>query len=657
MPASNGAYGTRPYVEIAGVPFPLVEGSQLQRSPLNPFSPASQAGNSARITDARLAVEVWDNFTAGLGQRDEEGQDTNSYSEGNLDARVPGALALPPLPTNLATTSFNATSKTPVYVEYMRGGPTTTTLLLWSPTGTIIQQWRNGSLTTLTAETPKGFTAHNNAYWYIAQVGGNTKVYKTTDAGGTWTNPHTTAAKLWVGLAQVDNRMLTYNATDGTFMQSLDGATWTTHSTAFVPLPGESVVKIFSWIAPGGARDTAYVLTNLRILAYEDESLEWHEYYSFEGIFQTKYPDAYVFRRDQNVYFSPFDDVTLSAPDNNGVVMMFTPGTADEIGPAKRFGLPDGFVNGIFRLQGGAHWLYGFAYGTQGGIYALNEFQGWTMMFDPRTSGSPTASVIGGGYANGLLWAVTSDGKLYEMPAKDRRSMPPVTGGSYNSGIHYLRSSWTTHNQKNRVKIGAYFEVDFRLADGTSGLPPGSTAKLLYRVDNQGWVTLDISNPGESGMVGLILMQSVSGTNLGFPVKLKLPTNTTQTGIGYKRLQWEIQVARGGDSTVTPVPASVALYYTFWTENHYAYQFNIDLSVEGWSEFPDNTFFGYAREELVEILLSHNESTDHYHYHTFSYASGSLLLEIEAVDLLISGREDAAMGGGIYSVTVRDVEA
>lgn len=647
-----------PYIEIDGVAFPLVEGSKVQRSPLNPFSPAIQAGNSARITDARLAVQVWDNFTGGLGQRDEEGQQNTSYAEGNIDVRVPGAAALPPLATLVVNTGFSHTNDSEIFVEYMRHA-TTPGLFMWSRRSSVSKTWRNNVLTTHPAGNVRGFASFSGAYWHVVNTGGNSYLNKTVDAGGTWTTSKTWTGKSLRGLVSFDNRLIVYNETDNTFEYSTDGTTWAQYSGGPEFRPLETVSELFVWAAPGGARDTVFALTTQRIFGYEEEALEWHTFYDFEGVFNTDYPTIHLWRRDSNLYMAPFSEphITGVPRDKNGIVMMFTAGVADETGPTKRFGLPSTFVDGIFRLQGGIHWLYGFAHGAPGGVFAFNEFGGWTTIFDPRVvTGSSTAHIIGGGYANGTGWAITDDGSLYSLDLPDRKELPPrPDGATYATGEHYLRSSWITHAQVNRWKIGAYFEIDMRRGDGTSGVPPGSVVSFHYRVDSGPWQDITLGNAPTNDYFMLLGLPSVEASSVQWPLKVPLPLNEQQTGIAYRRIQWEVRMSRSAPATDTPVLASVALYYTFWTGNFYAYQFALDLSVARFeAQWPDGMFGPYSRQELVEILLGFNEGKQ---YHTFTWASGPMEETIAAVDILVAGREDADTGGGVYSVTVRDLTA
>lgn len=654
MSASLGTLGARPTIELDGVLFPLVEGSTSVRSPLNPFSPATQAGNSARITDARLAVQVWDDFTGGLGQRDESAQGSTSYSEGNLDTRVPGAVALPPLHTLLTSLTTFVDADKPVYAEYMRHA-SAPGLFLWSKKSAkaaVVRLGTNVVTARPAAETVTGWCAYKGAYFYLAYTGVNTKLYKTTDAGATWTNPATFGGVKCIGLATLDGQLFTYNNFAASFVNSVDGVTWPTHSGLSDLNPLEEVKELFRWMEPSGASDTLFALTTQRIFGYESQSNDWHPYYDYEGVFQSAYPNAHQFRRDSNIYMAPCDDPALGAAmDKNGLVLMFNPQTTDEVGPTKRFGLPVGLVDGMMRLQGGVHWLYGWATGQPGGVFALNEFQGWTSLMDPATLGS--ANCIGGGYAISRLWTLTSDGKLYEAVVQDRRQLPPAAGGTYNNGVHYLRSSWTTHNQPNRTKLGAFFEIDMRGADGLSGVPPGTTVTFKYRTDGSPWTTIILGTAPGNDLVGLLLMQSVQPSSQQWPATILLPVNVTQDGVAYKRLQWEISWQRAGGSNTTPALASVALYYTYWQESHYSYQFNLDLSVESWA-YPDGLFNGYSRAALIEVLL---QMVEQKRYHTFRFASGATEEYISSVDLLLTGREDSDNGGGVYSVTVRDLAA
>ena len=401
-----------------------------------------------------------------------------------------------------------------------------------------------------------------------------------------------------------------------------------------------------------------YALTTQRILGFEDESLDWHTFYDFEGVFTTDYPNIHLWRRDSDLYMAPFDEPHGKATyDRHGIVMMFTPGVADEVGPTKRFGLPAEYMDGVFRLQGGIHWLYAFAHGTPGGVFSLNEFGGWTQLFDPRVvTEDPAAHIIGGGYANGVGYAIISNGTLYALDLKDRRELHPRSDGStYATGEHYLRSSWTTHNQMNRWKIGAYFEIDCRRGDGLSGVPPGSIVQFRYRVDSEPWVTIQLGDPPTNEMGFSLLLPSVKANSASWPARIPLPAGGAQTGVAYRRLQWEFLSERSAPAEDTPVLASVALYYSFWQGNYYAYQFNIDLSYARFeADWPDQMYGEYSRQELMEILLGFNEAR---RYHTFLYGFGPTEEYIGAVDILVAAREDADTGGGIFSVTVRDLRA
>lgn len=660
----------RPYIELDGIPYPLTQNSLVTRSPLQPFSPAIQAGNSTRITDARLAVRVWDDFTGGLGQRDDDGVST-SYAEGDLDARVPGAVALPPRQKLLKSIAgWDYSNNAPVFIEYMQHA-SSPGLFLWSRDGGRSSVYRfvpNTHTFTFVSEEVLGFASFKRAHFNIAFGAGNTKVYRTVDAGANWTSPVTHAGKKYRGLVVWDNKLFSYNETDETIMQSLDGTTWTTFGAGPELRATEEIREIVVWGAPGGQRDTLYLITTLRVLGYQEDAQEWHPFYDYEGIFKAKVPSSHMWRRDSNLYFAPCDEVydSTNGPtaDKHSLVLMFTPGTSDEIGPNKRFAFPDGMVNGLFRLQGGVHWLYGFAFGSAlpgygtpnltgvigGGFFAFNEMQGWTCLHQ-------NSGLMGGGYANGKAWTLDSGG-LYEFDVPDRRQLPPLASGvDYAAPVafrpHYLRSHWTDNQAKNRWKLANYWEIDMRLADGTSGVPVGSTVILRWRTDNQPWQQVALGSNPENDYLGMLLLQMPGPDTTEWPVRVPMPPGGQQIGVAYKRIQWEIWMERGGVANQTPVLASVALYYTFWQENHYSYTMQLDLTPETWGERADSTFNGYTRAELQHKLLTLNDKKQ---YVSFLYAPGGGVEElVPAVDVLIAAREDADWGGGVYNVTVRDV--
>jgi hypothetical protein len=179
-----------------------------------------------------------------------------------------------------------------------------------------------------------------------------------------------------------------------------------------------------------------------------------------------------------------------------------------------------------------------------------------------------------------------------------------------------------------------------RLASGASGLPSTASYDFYYSLNGGAFVHLGPFN---------------NAAVTSWPHKLLLPDNVTQAGAPYRRLQWQITLTRGATPASSPALASVAWYYSYWQENHSAYQFAIDLSHETWAEFyPDGYFGPYSRGELQLALLSLNDVKT---YHTLKLYSGEFEETIGAVDVLVAGREDADSGGGVYSCTARDLDA
>lgn len=633
-----------PYVEIDDVPFPLVENSFVQVSPLAPFSSALQAGSSSRISDSRLSVEVWDNFSGGLGLRDEVDLQVTSYAEGNLDTRTPGYVLPPPAPVAMAGGAISGFPGMTIGMEHMESTPPggTDGWLIWAPNKSVntIKTLRSGVYTARTSEEMAGFTAWNGAYYYAGWDGANQHLYKTVDTGLNWTTPYTAAlAAAWLGLTVLDNKLITYEQTTRLVRQSLDGVTFTTHSTMPAVYANETITGLFTWFNPQRTRDTLWAFTPYHILWYEEESGEWHSFYNYTGIAYADYPAYHVWRRDENLYAAP---TQKDLADNRGFIQMFTGQVADDVSPNERLGLPVGFTKNVIRLQGGVHWLYAWISGTNGGLYAFNEFQGWTMLFDPRmlatTHLGGTGELVGGGYDNGRLWVVVNVGGTntpYELSVPDRREALPRTGTVYSGRSGYLRSAWTSHNQLAREKLAAYFEVDFRKSDGLAGLPSTDNfdVTLYYRANGINWLSQTKTvHPGDA----LPLVFELSNV------------------FNYRQLQWEVRIV---DSATVAVDAgyalaSVALYYSYWQGNHAAYQFNIDLSDERWRA--DRQLRNYDRDELIATLLGFN--TDK-RYRTFRYKVGAQEFTSTRVDLLVAGREDAELGGGVYSVTVRDLAA
>lgn len=644
-----------PFVELDGIPYPLVKDSFIQVSPLAPFSTSLQSGASSRVADSRLSVEVWSDFSGGIGQLNEDAAETTSIDDSELDLRFPNKAMLPPkLNLGYDTSITSGTSQAWWRVEYLYEAYPSAALgyFLWNPLENFAKGYAPTPYTRTTGYT-NGFTFWNGKYYYItydAGGGGGNTLYSSDDNGATWSTTYTDAlGQPFKHLLVWDEKLVTWNSTTGEVNVSLNGTSWAVDST--IPTQYGDVIDLFVW-NDKDANKTLFAQTEHGIIWYEITATEWHMFYKTHGVFKNAAGATGVWRRDDNLYFSPNNGFGGYGPT---VLMLASGGTSDNVSLNERFGMTFATPGYVYAFGSSVHWLYAFVSGADGGIYALNANQGWSQVFDPVKTfyaGSTTA-LIGGGYANSKLFALTDDGRLWSMEVPDYPYTLPALGlhSDLTGEVYRIRSSWTGHNQWNRWKIASHFEIDFRNPDGGRGPDDDLSFVLRYQVDNDPWVSINASVLANSGPARVYLPDGVA---------LSPTVAYDPNGVPYQRLRWELEFTGGyaGDYGSFNL-ASVALYYAYWQGNFYAYQFNVDLSNGEWLDvWPDMTFGRedgsgyYTRDELVAALLGMNQSR---HFKTFKYASGSAELYIPRVDMLVASREEPEIGGGIYSVTVRDL--
>lgn len=636
-------------IEYGGVwyPFPIVPGAELYLQPQTPFSPAVQKGNSQQVVDRRLNVRVWDDFTGGIGElRTDPNRGLTNYNIGTLDTRQAGAVALPPKLTSLGNIGGSLTP--PVHIESM---PAHSGLFAWSEFfGENYYKIGAGAWTqAVAAVKTRAFARFNGAYFVSQESAGPNYTLRTSTNGSVWAAVAGTAG--YVGLAVHDNALFTFDTATRKLMKSTDGVTFSAASAAIGAAgsgvvafePGEGFRQILVWDVPAGNQQTIYLLTTRRLLVLEEEPGYWHDFYQ-DYPFDGTYAWAHPWRRTNYLYLTFY-----STTDPNAVVLVHNGNTTDEVGPRSKRGLPDTYLHGVGFVVGNVHNLYGLGIGgTYGGVYspgniiALNDLGGWhPVMAGEKITNNSTTGVVGLGYYNQTVYAAVSNGDIYSVTDPDRVVTHPRSGTNvYDSNIHYLRSAYDDDGLTNVWKIGAYFLVDTRLADGSPGIPTNSVLTLRYRVDGGGWTTF-LSLVGGSGFPA------------SWPAKLVMPSGAAQTGAAYLRLQWEVQMQNNAGGA-SPVLAALSLYYSLWLEQFYSLQAQVDFTDKRWREFPNQRLNGYEREDLQRTLdtISRNKG-----YVQVRWGRGAARKTIVATDMLLSHRAVPNLGGSVTTVTIRDLTA
>jgi hypothetical protein len=663
-----------PYVTLDGTDFPLVPGSIVEGAPLNPFSPSNSDGNTVAVVSQRHASEVWDDLTGGLGFRDDE-PGTHQYASGNLDVRVPSAWTVPPLAGGAGTGGAAALPYTaadvPVRATYVSDDTGLYCFIAYSDknsTGTGRYRRIIGSAVA-TVGIPDTDVCRaevvqwSSSWWTLTRnnVGRNV-LWQSTGAPNAlaFTNVYSANTNQRYGLVSFDDKLISYNATTNAFEQwDAVGLTWIAYVGGYVPLPGNELPQqLFVWSDKSGSKDALYTLTNKRLLVYDDEGQQWEPLYYFSDLFQGGNSRAEVNRRDNSLVVAVMPAIggTLLAQPA-GTMLLFTPGTVDNIPINKGYGFPAvadfGFGNNttapvtafVAMLESSIHWLYAFCYAPSpycGGVYAFNEFGGWTQVFDPAVINA-THPLVGGGYGGNLLLTVSDDGKYWLTRIPDMQLDHPQ--GTYDSQAagsghdYFVRSGRIFNKQKNVKKLGSHVEVTFKQPIPLGQFSAG-TVYLKWRYFNESglsaWQTSALFTSGTQRM------------------SVNLHDGFGSNGIQYYYMEWELHMYMPTATAVPPVAESLVLYYTYFQTNKYAYSMNIDLTTETWAEFyPDGTFHGKTREYLQTRLLA---LPDYMSYHTFTYSQLYFTETVGRADLSLARRESSDDASGVYSLTVRDLE-
>lgn len=663
----------RPFVTLDDEDFPLTPESIVEGAPLNPFSPSNADGNSVAVVSQRHASEVWDDLTAGLGFRDDE-PGSHQYALGNLDVRAPGGWVPPPLAGNLASGAAAATpytnNSTPVVAKYLQDGTGNYDFICWENrtqgSATKVRGIRSTGVRTVgipDTDIMRALAEYNGAWWALTNDGTNSKLWNMTALGGSFTLVNTAAFVSYYGLVMYDNKLITAQAGGGVIGPFLQwsGTAWVSYIGTMPPLAGsETLRQLFVWTDKSGSRDALYALTTRRLMVYDEDGEEWSELYRFSDLFVAPWSTAHVNRRDNSLVLSVLPDLAAANTVPTGNLLLFTPGTADNIPINKGLAFPTSYnYGGSYNapstaypavLVSGIHWLYAFCYapstvaGDCGGVYAFNEFGGWTQVYDPVVASGGSNRLIGGGYGGGVMLTLLGNGAFHITTMPDAQLNPPF--GTYDSRAagsghdYFVRSGRIYNKQKNIKKLGSHVEVTFKDPIPTGHFVGQGTVYLTWRYFNEqglsAWHFSDVFHANAQR------------------VSVNLTDQAGSNGIHYYYMEWELHVYMPEGSDTPPVVESVVLYYTYFQTNRYAYSFNIDLTAETWKEFyPDGTFHGKTREYLQTRLLAMMDETN---YHAFSYSQLFFTESVTRADCSLARRESSDDASGIYSMTVRDLE-
>lgn len=653
--------GQNTHVEIDGQRFPLLRDSEVQRRPLVQFPNANKIGPNER--PAKNAVLSSITFAAntqrGMGTYKHavlDGIDT--FRRSTLDTRFVGGVIQPPYYDDfLATCPLAANGGDwgddyPVeaaHVSLVSGEH----IFFFSRVRDeafvykiATDAWTVTPLEGISAMATWGeyvyFLSHQNVGTPSIPPGGPMRILDPSTYGSA-TNEGT--GHSFCGLADFANRLWSYKVDDRKLYAMSDPDTVAfAAGTAFVAQSEALRLRFLEYVRglqvyrDKGGRPALYVVTNQRIIGFDDGSGEFEEYEDlrkYAGVGETSHPLLYQWMRDKLLYAIPFG--ATDAAERH--VYQFT-GNIDEVGPTDRGGfvVADQFQR-FEALGGNVHWLFAACSGDgtngAGEIVAMNELGGWHTVY--RSVVASAASLVRGlCVVGGTIYVMHKDGQFHGVYDQDELSAPHLRAfPSGATGLHEIYFGKTDCGLPNHEKLGASVFVNCRKPDGTTGLSGSGEVVIKYSLDGAAQVTL-----------------ATLTTATTFPIELPLPGNDAenQDGVVFR----EIELYASLEATNASAIEEVTLNFSKWEEPRWAYQMVIDLREESFRRFADSTDerrgLGDVREALETLVATKT-------YHRVRYGCDEWEVDIKAADLVLAGRESPIDGSGLFPITVRDVSA
>lgn len=654
MSAQQQAGTTVGEVTLGGVPYPLALGPNGLPAPIDvapqvAFPDAIILGDSSQRSDQRVASVIQSDWTGGIGTLEYiESQGVTTVRDSFADTRYAGVIAS----SRSNDQVYGTIPGSPIYpgrhieLVTVAGG---TRLLSWAQDPGLAYQWDGTNWISPFTYATTGFTRFRGLGVFSTRGG----VFTSTD-GVTWTVTPGIGVSCR-GVAVHDNKVWTLVEGDATLRATTDpagAATWTTYATLYMQY-GEFGMQLFEWRNARGVR-ALYILTNQRLIAYDDDDKEFATFFDFTEIVQSSgstYPWAHVWRNNDDLYLTLFN---ITLPRTPSSVIHFNGSVIEVLDPNKLGGINSGNQFGTLFTIGSIDELFAFA-GTIGGtatagrILAMNSQQGWHTVFT-ATSANP---IVGGGYANGTLYIVLQSGavtSIYSAGAGGNIvTLPDNASRTYLATAQTVESADLDAGTPGITKRLLWVRIACVVPDAALGsvfgLPAGATVKVEYRVDNGPWTQLTSTKAGgvTTALAGGVLSSAVS-----FPATLPLGG---ELGISCTRWNWRLTLTRGTNALVPTLVTQVGWHYIRQPEVRYSYRARVDLRDETWGGEALPQFGGRTAAQLRNALLAWpgNGLT------SFAYGYGATRVALTAVDVVVRPVEAAVSQAGMYDVVVRDL--
>jgi hypothetical protein len=412
--------------------------------------------------------------------------------------------------------------------------------------------------------------------------------------------------------------------------------------------PGEQPTQLIAW--QFGGFPALYILTSQRLIRYDDRTLTFHEYDSFEARVPASgavIPQGAV-GADGNLYVTFYNNADANRGDS---VWQYSGNSNGEVGPNRQGGVPADALFTMTHLVPALHWMFGFAGGRAGSanigrVLALNPQLGWgTIQSDS------TVDLLGGGYdGNGTVYVVYANRTVLTTPVPDVADLPQnAAGRTYRPGITFThRYGISDLGLPNVPKLILGVEVHARTTAGVrNALDPNVTVTPKYALD------------GATSFTGLAALTSASV----FPNRQPL-----NGGLGVRC--YDIAVALDGSTTNSANSAlieAVIVYYLplFQVREEWEVSVVTDPLHEAargrYGENEPYQYYGQSPEDLRKHLRDNAGASAVNNYRSqvvaVSFGGGALendgtLMSVAAAEYRIQSDEDPVFGRGVLTLSV-----
>jgi hypothetical protein len=616
-------------------------------------------GDSVQQSDAEQPQLLLSDQREGMGlQAYNEQEGLGKFRISGWDSRFQGLLCLPPAPTQLGGLIPNTGTLSGFVwrIEMLNNQPATLPLFnggvqgfasRYNGAGTWVQI--GGAVFT---NNITGYAQFRNQYIITAGSAGTGVLAYSTD-GTTWVAG--AAGTLAWGAAVHDNKLWTLHwqaaglwklraQTDPSTTAKVDSDDTLALNVSEIP------TQLIAW--QFGGFPALFVLTNERLLRYDDRTLTFHTYDDFSGRVSRGYisaiPQAAV-GADGNLYVTFWSNYSSDRGDS---VWQYSGNSNGEVGPNRQGGIPNANQFTLTHLAPALHWTYGFAAaraGTSnpGRVVAMNPQLGWGSVYEAT---SAAANVVGGGYdGNGTGYVLLSDRTVWTLPLPDVADLPQnASGRAYRSGV----------------------TVRHRYGISDLGLP--NVPKLILGLEVHGRTTAGVRNTVDAN-TGVAVLYATDGgafTSMGtlssvsvWPARLPIAG-----GLGVRC--YDLEVALDGNSTAganSPLVEAVIVYYLPLFQVREEWEVSVVTDPEhpaAKSRYGENEpyqYDGLTPDDIRKHLRDNAGASALNNYRAqvvaVSFGGGALesdstLMNIAAAEYRIQADEDPVMGKGIMVLAI-----